>query len=102
MCGALEVLDESEAPAVVGAHLDHSIYASLLDLTAKTKKELAEHEPQDGIDVQSFIWVIGKYTADDVEGRLGRRGGELRPCQLLAGRRDALRGGASLRQEAGY
>jgi len=25
MCGALEVLDESEAPAVVGAHLDHSI-----------------------------------------------------------------------------
>ena len=25
MCGALEVLDESEGPAVVGAHLDHSI-----------------------------------------------------------------------------
>jgi len=53
--------------SVYEARLDHQIYESLLDLTAKTTAELAELEPQDGIDVQSFIWVIGKYTDDNVQ-----------------------------------
>lgn len=55
--------------SVYEARLDHAIYDSLLDLTAKTTTELAELKPQDGIDVQSFIWVIGKYTAEDIQPR---------------------------------
>lgn len=55
--------------SVYEARLDLTIYDSLLDLTAKTTAELAALEPQDGIDVQSFIWVIGKYTAEDLQPR---------------------------------
>lgn len=39
--------------------LDVKVYESLLDLTARTERELAELKPRDRIDVQSFIWVIG-------------------------------------------
>ncbi|HEY2048593.1 MAG TPA: hypothetical protein VGH03_04575 [Caulobacteraceae bacterium] len=38
------------------------IYASLLDLYAKTGAAIADMNPRDNIDVQSFIWVVGKYT----------------------------------------
>lgn len=55
--------------SVYEARLDPTIYGSLLDLTAKTTVELATLEPQDGIDVQSFIWVIGKYTAENLQPR---------------------------------
>ena len=41
--------------------LDIAVYDSLLDLVMKTEAELAELEPRDRIDVQSFIWVIGDY-----------------------------------------
>ena len=41
--------------------LDIAVYDSLLDLVARTEAELAELEPRDRIDVQSFIWVIGGY-----------------------------------------
>ena len=41
--------------------LDIDVYASLQDLTAKTKQEISGLNPRDGIDVQSFIWVVGKY-----------------------------------------
>jgi len=41
--------------------LDIRVYDSLLDLTAKTADELAELQPRDRIDVQSFIWVVGDY-----------------------------------------
>ena len=41
--------------------LDLAVYESLLDLAFKTAVELAEHEPRDRIDVQSFIWVVGGY-----------------------------------------
>ena len=37
------------------------IYDSLLDLARKTENELADLKPRDRIDVQSFIWVVGKY-----------------------------------------
>jgi len=47
------------------AHLYESglvmtVYESLLDLAACTETELADLHPQDRIDVQSFIWVIGQ------------------------------------------
>jgi hypothetical protein len=40
------------------------VYHSLLDLASETEQELAELEPRDRIDVQSFIWVIGSYKED--------------------------------------
>ena len=41
--------------------LDIDVYESLQDLAAKTKQEISGLNPRDGIDVQSFIWVVGKY-----------------------------------------
>jgi hypothetical protein len=41
--------------------LDIGVYDSLLDLAVRTETELADLEPRDRIDVQSFIWVIGDY-----------------------------------------
>ena len=41
--------------------LDIDVYESLQDLAAKTKQEISGINPRDGIDVQSFIWVVGKY-----------------------------------------
>jgi hypothetical protein len=41
--------------------LDFAVYESLLDLVSKTAGELAELKPQDRIDIQSFIWVVGDY-----------------------------------------
>jgi hypothetical protein len=43
------------------ARLNIDVYDSLLDLVAKTASELNDLNPQDGIDVQSFIWVVGSY-----------------------------------------
>ena len=41
--------------------LDIDIYESLQDLAAKTNREISGLNPRDGIDVQSFIWVVGRY-----------------------------------------
>ena len=41
--------------------LDIDVYESLQDLAAKTKQEIRGLHPHDGIDVQSFIWVVGRY-----------------------------------------
>lgn len=46
--------------------LDMSVYESLLDLASQTEREIANLHPQDRIDVQSFIWVVGAYTELDV------------------------------------
>lgn len=43
------------------ARLDIDVYESLLDLTRETEKEIASLKPQDRIDAQSFIWVVGSY-----------------------------------------
>ena len=40
------------------------VYETLLDLAQKTRAEIADLEPHDGIDIQSFIWVIGKYAEE--------------------------------------
>lgn len=37
------------------------VYQCLLDLTSKTEAEIADLQPRDRIDLQSFIWVIGAY-----------------------------------------
>jgi hypothetical protein len=46
--------------------LDVGVYDSLLDLASKTAHELADLQPRDRIDVQSFIWVVGDYK-DETE-----------------------------------
>lgn len=46
--------------------LDLDVYTSLLDLAEATGAEIADLEPRDRIDIQSFIWVVGKY--DDNAG----------------------------------
>src|SRR5882724_162023 len=46
------------------ARLNIDVYDSLLDLVAKTASELADLKPQDRVDVQSFIWVVGNYKMD--------------------------------------
>lgn len=38
-----------------------AVYDSLLDLAAKVEAELADLQPYDRIDIQSFIWVVGDY-----------------------------------------
>ena len=44
--------------------LDGAVYNSLLDLAERTTKELSDLKPRDGIDVQSFIWVVGNYKEE--------------------------------------
>lgn len=41
--------------------LNIDVYESLQDLAVKTKLQISGIHPQDGIDVQSFIWVVGRY-----------------------------------------
>ena len=43
------------------APLVPAVYESLMDLFARTENEIAELEPRDVIDVQSFVWVVSKY-----------------------------------------
>lgn len=43
------------------AKLHLPVYESLLDLVAKTQRELVDMDPRDRIDIQSFIWVVGNY-----------------------------------------
>ena len=45
--------------------LDPDVYASLLDLMAVTRTELADLKPRDNIDLQSFVWIVGEYSEND-------------------------------------
>lgn len=45
--------------------LEPEVYASLLDLMAVTKAELADIQPRDNIDLQSFVWTVGEYKDGD-------------------------------------
>ena len=51
--------------SVYTATLEFDVYEALRDLTRKTETEVAELDPQDWIDVQSFIWVVGNYREDE-------------------------------------
>ena len=41
------------------------VYLSLLDLVATAECGIERLGPKDRIDVQSFIWVAGKYREED-------------------------------------
>lgn len=45
--------------------LKFEVYAALMDMVAQLRTDLADLDPRDGIDVQSFISVIGNYRAED-------------------------------------
>ncbi len=47
------------------SNLTEETYVSLLDLAQETREKIAKLEPRDNIDIQSFIWVVGKYTDKD-------------------------------------
>lgn len=51
--------------AAYAPELKPSIYRALIDLIETTEREMADLHPADRIDLQSFIWVVGKYTAED-------------------------------------
>lgn len=44
--------------------IGNSVYESLLDLAAATERETSDMHPVDRIDIQSFIWVVGKYPPE--------------------------------------
>lgn len=41
--------------------LNLSVYESLLDMAGAIRREFADLEPQDQIDIQGVIWVVGAY-----------------------------------------
>ena len=41
------------------------IYQNLLTLVGDLEQKIAALQPRDRIDVQSFIWVVGKYDDSD-------------------------------------
>jgi hypothetical protein len=45
--------------------LEVSVYRSLLDLAAETRQHVADLNPRDNIDIQSFVWIVGEYKAGD-------------------------------------
>jgi hypothetical protein len=45
--------------------LSLSVYESLIDLGRVTKEKLADMAPRDGVDIQSFIFVVGGYSDRD-------------------------------------
>jgi hypothetical protein len=45
---------------------DPSVYESLIDLANHTASAIAKLGPVDQIDVQSFIWVVGRYKEADL------------------------------------
>ena len=47
--------------ALYAPRLGIEVYDALLDLVAQTGRALADLGPRDGIDIQSFIWVVGDY-----------------------------------------
>ena len=50
-----------EFAAVYDPDLKPTVYHSFLDLLDTTRTAIADLEPRDMIDVQSFVWVVSKY-----------------------------------------
>ena len=55
------------------ARLNADTYLSLLDLAKQCETEIQALKPQDRIDVQSFIWVVGAYTDFDTAEIVAQR-----------------------------
>lgn len=53
---------------------DPAVYQSLLDLVSTTEAAISSLSPNDRIDVQSFIWVVGDYTDAELPGLQKLRG----------------------------
>lgn len=49
-----------------GPEIRAEVYESLLDLARCTTHAIERLDPADGIDVQSFIWVVGEYREHDL------------------------------------
>lgn len=45
--------------------LSPEVYTSLLDMMAVAKAELADLQPRDNIDLQSFVYTVGEYQDGD-------------------------------------
>jgi hypothetical protein len=54
-----------------------AVYRSLLDLVTRTTQEISRAGlvHRDNIDVQSFIWVVGKYAEAETKAAAGRNTG---------------------------
>jgi hypothetical protein len=50
---------------VYEAELDVEVYEALLDLAAETRLRIADLQPRDMIDIQSFMWTVMKYKDED-------------------------------------
>lgn len=48
-------------PYLYNSELLPEVYDSLLDLFTRTSAEIADLEPRDWIDLQSFVWVVSEY-----------------------------------------
>lgn len=49
-----------------GPKLEATVYEALLALVSDTRLRIADLKPADAIDIQSFIWVVGAYTEEDI------------------------------------
>ena len=49
--------------------LNPEVYASLVDLATTTRAKTGHLGPRDLLDVQSFVWVVGTYTAGETAAR---------------------------------
>ena len=47
--------------------LEARVYASLLELVEQTESEIADLKPTDRVDIQSFIWVVGRWSQKDAD-----------------------------------
>lgn len=66
------------------ARLNADTYRSLLNLAEECETEIKNLNPQDRIDVQSFIWVVGAYTDADAANITAHRHGSASPRTLEA------------------
>jgi len=51
---------------IYDANVDGNIYKALLEMAAQTRLGIAELNPSDHIDVQTFIFVVGGYPDEDM------------------------------------
>ena len=58
------------SPTITEPRLNIAVYDSLLDLAERTATEIADLQPRDRIDVQSFIWAVGDYKENATTERL--------------------------------
>lgn len=58
---------------IYGPKFNAEVYKSLLDLASRTETALADLNPADRIDIQSFIWIVGAYDEKDAQAVAAER-----------------------------